>query len=210
MYKDRIEAGMGLVQMLQKYKGSDGLVLAVPRGGVPIAYVVSKGLDLPMEIIFSKKIGHPKNSEYAIGAVSLNGSVIEHKEDVPDYYIKQETARIRNNLVQMRKKFIGDKEPVSFKNKTVIVIDDGIATGNTLLGTIHILKKSKPSKIVLAVPVASQSAIDKLLPEVDEIVCPLVPEVFYGVGAFYEKFSQVTDEDVIYYIEKHRQEYMTL
>lgn len=210
IFKDRKEAGIALAQLLQKYTNENGVVLAVPRGGVPIAYVVSKYLNLPMDIIFSKKIGHPGNKEYAIGAVSLMGSFVEDHREVPDSYIKQETARIRNNLMQMHKKFVGDYEPVPLKGKTIIIVDDGIATGNTLLGTINILKKSKPAKVVVAVPVASQSAINKLAPEVDEIICPLVPDEFYGVGAFYERFNQVTDEDVIYYIEKHRQEYMAL
>jgi predicted phosphoribosyltransferase len=100
---------------------------------------------------------------------------------------------------------MGDKEPENLQGKTIIVIDDGIATGNTLLGTVNVLRKSKPRKIVIAVPVASESAVAKLSSEVDEVVTVMVPEVFYGVGAFYEDFEQVTDEEVMYYLEKLRE-----
>ena len=102
----------------------------------------------------------------------------------------------------MYKKFIGDKEPESIAGKTVIVIDDGIATGNTLIGTIHLLKKSSPGKIIVAAPVASQSAIQKLSKAADEVVVLFVPEEFYGVGAFYENFEQVSDEEVLFYLDK--------
>ena len=105
----------------------------------------------------------------------------------------------------MYKIFMGDQQPADLQGKTVIIIDDGIATGNTLLGTIQLLRKSKPGKMIIAVPVASRSAVNKLAKEVDEIVVVYVPDQFYGVGAFYEDFEQVTDEEVIYYLEKMRE-----
>jgi predicted phosphoribosyltransferase len=98
--------------------------------------------------------------------------------------------------------FMGDKEPEKLEGKTVIVVDDGIATGNTLLGTIKVLRKSKPSKIIIAVPVASRSAYEKLSEEVDEVIALMVPDTFYGVGAFYEDFQQVSDEEVLFYLGK--------
>ncbi len=205
IYKDRTEAGLALAHLLLKYKGIGNIVMAVPRGGVPIAYIIARELEAPMEIIFSRKIGHPLNKEYAIGAVSLHGSIISDYEQVTESYIKAETARIRKQLTEMRQKFIGNKHCENLANKTVIVIDDGAATGNTLLETVHILKKSKPAKIILAVPVASQEAIQKLSAEADEVICPFVPAFFDGVGAFYQKFNQVSDEEVIYYAEKLRQ-----
>ena len=204
MYHDRIDAGLILAKALQKYKNDPGVVLAVPRGGVPIAYIVARELGFPIDLLLTKKIGHPANNEYAIGAVSLTDSYIVPHENIPPDYIDKETKRIRKRLKEMYIKFMGDKEPESLKNKTVIVIDDGIATGNTLLSTINMLRKSNPSKIIIAVPVASESAIEKLSNFVDEIVCPLIPEIFFGVGAFYETFEQVSDEEVMSYLDKYR------
>lgn len=205
MYQDRIEAGIILAKELEKYRNTPGVVLAVPRGGVPIAYIVARELNMPIDLLLTKKIGHPLNSEYAIGAVSLTDRYIVPHENIPAEYIEKETERIRSRLKDMYVKFMGDAEPEPLKDKTVIVIDDGVATGNTLLSTINMLKKSKPSKIVIAVPVASDSAIKKLSGMVDDFVCPLKPDYFYGVGAFYENFEQVTDQEVMDYMNKFRE-----
>jgi putative phosphoribosyl transferase len=202
MFNDRREAGMLLALRLKKYKSVNGVVLAVPRGGVPVAYEVAKELNLPLEVIMVKKLGHPLNKEYAIGAVGLNEMFIVPHEDVSDFYIRSETANVRSTLRRMKKKFMEDKEPEDLRGKTVIVIDDGIATGNTLLATIKILKKSRPAKIVIAVPVISKSALQKLTPEVDELITVLIPHTFYGVGAFYHDFGQLSDEDVMEYLDR--------
>jgi len=202
MYYDRIDAGLILAKELMKYKNDPGVVLAVPRGGVPIAYYVATQLGFPMDLLLTKKIGHPGNSEYAIGAVSLTDRFVVPHEDVSQEYIDMETEMIRIKLKEMYVKFMGDKDPEPIKDKTVIVIDDGIATGNTLLSTISMLKKSEPAKIIIAVPVASQNAINKLSGLVDEIVCPLIPDTFYGVGGFYKNFDQVSDEEVLMYLNK--------
>lgn len=205
MFQNRIEAGLLLVAKLRKYKNDPGIVLAVPRGGVPVAYAVAKELGFPIEVILTKKIGHPVNKEYAIGAVSLTDYFIVPHDDVTEFYIKQEVERIRTRLKEMYKIFMGDREPESLEGKTVIVVDDGIATGNTLMGTVNVLRKSKPGKIVIGVPIASKSAIQKLSKEVDEVVAVLIPEEFYGVGAFYEDFEQVSDEEVNFYLDKLRE-----
>ncbi|HZJ59051.1 MAG TPA: phosphoribosyltransferase family protein [Chitinophagaceae bacterium] len=202
MFFDRIHAGELLAAELKKYKNDPGVVLAVPRGGVPIAYMVAKKLDWPLDLLLTKKIGHPLNGEYAIGSVSLTDRLITPHEGVSQTYIDRETEKIRLRLREMYKKFMGDKEPVSIKNKTVIVIDDGMATGNTLMSTINMLRQGGPDKIIVAVPVASSSAYQKISNVVDEIICLLVPEYFAGVGAFYENFEQVTDDEVLYYLDK--------
>jgi putative phosphoribosyl transferase len=202
MFTDRIEAGMLLAGKLKKYKGQPGIILAVPRGGVPVAYAVAKELGLPLDLILTKKIGHPVNREYAIGAVSLTDAFVVPHPGVSQFYIDREIKTIRERLKEMYRKFMGDNEPEPLAGKTVILIDDGIATGNTLLGTINMLRKSKPSKIVIAVPVASASAVQKLSKVADELVVVEIPEEFYGVGAFYENFEQVSDEEVIYYLDK--------
>lgn len=205
MFRDRIEAGLLLAAKLKKFQNDPGIVLAVPRGGVPVAYAVARELGFPIEVILTKKIGHPINKEYAIGAASLTDYFIVPHADVTEEYVEQEVQRVRNRLKEMYTRFMGDKEPANLEGKTVIVIDDGIATGNTLMGTVHVLRKSKPGKIVIGVPVASQSAVQKLKKEVDEVIALLIPENFYGVGAFYEDFEQVSDEEVMLYLDKLRE-----
>jgi predicted phosphoribosyltransferase len=205
MFRDRTEAGLLLAEKLKKLKNDAGIVLAVPRGGVPIAYFVARELGFPIEVILTKKIGHPANKEYAIGAASLTDYFIIPHEHVTPQYIQSQLVQIRSRLKDMYKKFMGDKEPESLKGKTVIVVDDGVATGNTLLGTIQVLRKSEPGKIIIAVPVASANAIKKLSKEADEVIALLIPEQFYGVGAFYGDFSEVSDDDVLFYLDKLRE-----
>lgn len=205
MFRDRVQAGLLLASKLRKYKNDPGIVLAVPRGGVPVAYAVAKELGFPIEVILTKKIGHPFNKEYAIGAASLTDYFVLPHENVSEAYIQKEIALIRRRLKEMYKIFMGDREPEKLEGKTVIVIDDGIATGNTLMGTINILRKSKPGKIIIAVPVASESAVKKLSKEVDEVIALLIPEEFHGVGSFYLDFEQVSDEEVILYLDKLRE-----
>lgn len=202
MFHDRIEAGLQLAAKLEKYKGNAGVILAVPRGGVPVAYVVAKELGFPVEVVLTKKIGHPLNKEYAIGAASLTDYFILPHEKVSEQYIKDELERVRKRLKEMHKLFTVNEIPVKLEGKTVILIDDGIATGNTLLGTINVLRKSNPAKIVIAVPVASVKAVNKLSDEVDEVVAVQIPEEFYGVGAFYTNFEQVSDEEVMHYLNE--------
>lgn len=202
MFRDREEAGLLLAAKLKKYKNDHGVVLAVPRGGVPVAYEVARELGFPVEVILTKKIGHPSNKEYAIGAASLTDYFVVPHENVSVEYIDRELQTIRSRLKEMYKKFMGDKQPENLEGKTVIVIDDGIATGNTILATVNLLRKSNPAKIVIGVPVASKSAVEMLAKEVDEVVSVLIPEQFYGVGAFYDNFSEVSDEEVLFYLDK--------
>lgn len=201
IFRDRIEAGVQLAQRLRKFQENESIVLAVPRGGVPVAYAVVTSLGLPLDIIFTKKIGHPLNSEYAIGAASLTEYFVVPHENVSETYILNEVKNIRQRLKEMYAKFMGDREPEDIKNKTVIVIDDGIATGNTILGTVNLLRKEKPKKIIIAAPVASKNAVQKLSKFVDEIVTVFIPEEFYGVGAFYQNFEPVSDSEVMMYME---------
>src|SRR6188474_514256 len=130
MFRDRIEAGILLAKKLKKYKNDKGIVLAVPRGGVPVAYAVARELNFPIELVLTKKIGHPGNKEYAIGAASLSDYFIVPHEEVSEEYIQKELLDIRRRLKEMHRKFMGDREPESLEGKTIIVIDDGIATGN--------------------------------------------------------------------------------
>jgi len=205
MFRDRIDAGLQLANKLKKYQMDRGIVLAVPRGGVTVAYAVAKELGFPIEVILTKKIGHPMNKEYAIGAASLTDYFIVPHENVSKEYIAQELKEVRKRLNEMYTNFMGDKAPENLQGKTVLLIDDGIATGNTLLATVNLIRKSKPGKIVIGVPVAPKKAVEKLSKEVDEVVAVLIPEEFHGVGAFYENFEQVSDEEVMSYLDKLKQ-----
>lgn len=198
MFKDRYEAAKLLAKKLSKYRNDEGVVLAIPRGGVPIGFVIAKELNFPLEMILSKKIGHPNNPEFGIGSVSLDGAVIDDNvKDVPKVYIQIETEKIHKQLKEKFKLFMGDHKPTDLRNKTVIIVDDGIATGNTLLASIKAIKKRIPNKIIVAAPVAPASIVDKFKEEVDEFICLLTPKDFLGVGQFYSDFSQMSDEEVI-------------
>jgi putative phosphoribosyl transferase len=202
MYTDRIQAGLALAAALKKFKGTKAVILAVPRGGVPVAYVIAKQLNLPLDIVLIKKLGHPQHPEYAIGAVNISDRILVHHEGVSDEYIEEQTLRIRERLRQMYHRFRGNKPEVNITGKIALIVDDGIATGRTLASAVSLTRKSKPSEIVIAVPVASERAVKYLSAYADEIICPLVPEEFFGVGAFYEDFSQTTDEEVTEYLEQ--------
>ena len=198
MFNDRYDAGLQLANLLRHYKNRDGVVLAVPRGGVEVGYVVAKELGLPLEVVLSKKIGHPAHPEFAIGAVSLEGRVVTERPDVSKEYIEEETERLRRLLRERYKMYYGDRKPVNMEDKIVIVVDDGIATGNTLLSTVELVRHHRPRWVVVAIPVAPPDSLRKLREAdgVDEVVCVLSPRDFYAVGQFYEHFDQVEDEEV--------------
>jgi predicted phosphoribosyltransferase len=196
LFTDRYDAATRLAKKLEKYKGLDGVVLAIPRGGVPVGYIIAKHLDLDLDLLMTKKLGHPYNEEFAIGAVGLEDAIIEEKEGISTDYIEKETANIHRQLKERYKKFMGERKPVDIEGKIVIVVDDGVATGRTVLATLKMLRRRHPGKLIVAVPVASAQAADRISKEVDEFVCLYTPFPFYGVGRFYEDFSQTTDEEV--------------
>lgn len=202
MFRDRLDAGRQLAVKLIQYKNEPGVILAIPRGGVPVAFELAKEFKMPLELVLTKKIGHPSNKEYAIGAASLYDYFIVPHENVTTQYIEEELVSIRSRLNEMSRKFMKGKSPIQLEGKTIIIVDDGVATGNTLMGTVNLLKKSNPKKMVIAVPVASKIAFYKLSKEVDEIVALLIPEIFHGVGEFYEDFEQVSDEEVNELLDK--------
>jgi predicted phosphoribosyltransferase len=199
MYKDRNEAGNLLALKLEKYNKTDAVVLAIPRGGIPLGFIVSEKLNLPLEVVLSKKIGHPLHKEYAIGAVTLKSSILsEAAADISPFYIDEETKNIRSLLKKRYNDYYGDRKPLKLKGKILIIVDDGIATGNTMLSIIKMLHDEKPEKIVVVIPVAPLDSIKKLQasPYVDEVICPLVPNYFQAVGQFYQDFDQVDDKEV--------------
>lgn len=196
-FKNRKDAALRLIPLLSKYKNEKGVVLAVPRGGVPLAYYISKHYGFPIDLLMTKKIGHPRNSEFAIGAVSLEDHIISEKQNVPQAYIDEKVRSIREDLKERYKLFMGDYQPLDLKNKTVIIVDDGVATGNTILSAIPMIRKQGPKKIVVAVPVSPPDTARKILKEVDDFLCLYLPDDFFGVGYHYYDFSQVPDEEVM-------------
>jgi putative phosphoribosyl transferase len=193
---DRYDAAMQLAEHLEKYKNEEGVILAVPRGGVPIGYYLAKHLNFALDLLMTKKLGHPSNGEYAIGAVGLEDSIIEERDSIPAEYLEKETARIREQLKQRYRDFMNRDEPVDLRGKTVIVVDDGIATGRTILATIKMLRNKHPRKLVVAVPVSSPQAAERISQEVDDFICLYTPSPFYGVGRFYQDFSETDDDEV--------------
>lgn len=195
-FGNRSEAAYELADALRHYRYSNALVLAIPRGGVPIGAVIARELNLPLDIVLSKKIGHPNNPEYAIGSVSLHGLRL-HRSDVPIEYIMEEAARLRTLLRKRYTMYRGSRQPVDVRDRIVIIVDDGVATGSTILATIDALRENHPQRIVVAVPVAAPEALAAVKAKADETVCLLMPEHFYAVGQFYDEFPQVDDEEVI-------------
>lgn len=199
VFQHRVEAAYLLADVLKQYKNQEALVLAIPRGGIPLGYVVAKELNLPLEVVLSKKIGHPNQKEFAIGAVTLRSRILSPSiSDVSSKYIEDETQTIRAFLAKRYQEYYGEKTPPELNNKIVIVIDDGIATGNTILSTLEMLHNEKPNRIVVAVPVSSKEALKKLQksPFIDEVVCLLTPTNFQAVGQFYENFDTVENAEV--------------
>lgn len=197
LFRDRYDAASKLIPYLEKYKNEQGIVLAVPRGGVPVGYIVAKNFNLPMELLLTKKIGHPESEELAIGAVSLEDHIIDERFTIPESYIETEVKKLREFLQDRYKKFMGeDHRPPEMENKVVIIVDDGIATGNTILAAIKMIRKRNPKKIIVAVPVAPPETIRKIRMLVDDFICLHSPADFFGVGQFYIDFSEVSDEEV--------------
>lgn len=204
MFRDIIDAGHQLAEKLMKFKDENVVVLAIPRGGLPLGAIVAKALQAPLDVTLTKKIGHPSNKEYAIGAVSLDNIIFTNDMGVNKEYIIEETERISEKLLKRHDEYYKNRLPQNVKDRTVIIIDDGIATGNTLLATIELVSKQGPKKIIVAIPVAPNSAIRKLEStlKVDEVICLQVPYNFQAVGQFYEEFYQVSDQEAIQLLEK--------
>lgn len=197
IYEDRWGAALELIDALQRYAGQDCVVLAVPRGGVPIGYAIARAYGFPLDLLLTKKIGHPANPELAIGAVCLEGESLDPSIPADEAYIRDTTSRIRRSLEERRKKFLGARAPVPIQGRIVIIVDDGIATGQTLLAAVGMIRRKEPARLVVAVPVAPRETVRKFKALVDDFICPLTPEDFHAVGQFYDDFSEVTDEDVI-------------
>ena len=203
MFKNREEAGKKLGERILGYKGTKNMVvLAIPRGGVVVGKELAQALNCPLDVLVTKKIGAPGNPELAIGAVGPDGTVVLNQDlalrtGADKKYLKPQTSNLKSEVARRIKDFRGDKLPLKLKNKTVILTDDGIATGATIEASIKWIKNQKPKKVILAVPVAAPDSIAKLAPLVDEVICLDQPYFFAAVGQFYQSFPQVSDDKVV-------------
>jgi putative phosphoribosyl transferase len=201
LFKDRKDAGARLAEALEKYKGEDVILLALPRGGVVLGAEIAKKLDARLDLIIARKIGHPTNPEYAICAVAEDGPPVCNLMEIKNIdprWLAEEILLARNEIKRRREKYLGEVRPYSAKGKTAIIVDDGIATGITMLAAIDELKQHKPKRIVVAIPVTPYDTAQKLKEMVDDLVSLDIDENYLGsVGAYYLDFSQVEDSEVI-------------
>lgn len=209
MFIDRKDAGNKLALELEKFKDANPIILAVPRGGIITAYETIKKYEFEWDLIIPRKIGSPHNKEVAIGAVTSDGTYILNEKfidmfNVPKEYIEKEVYEQTNEIKRRLKKYKGNENFPEVKDKTVLIIDDGIATGFTILAAIKSIKKHGANKIILAVPVAPRDTIVNLETIVDDVICLLIPDEFYAVGLHYKNFEQNTDEEVINIINELR------
>ncbi len=211
LFDDRKEAGIKLAARLTDYAPAHPLILALPRGGVPVAFEVAKALDAQLDLLIVRKIGAPGYEEFGIGAVVdganpqivLNEEVVRQVGASPDY-IRAEMQRQLAEIERRRAAYCGEQQPIAIEGRTVIVIDDGIATGGTMKAALHGIRRSAPARLVLAVPVAPASTIQALGADCDEIICLATPEPFGAVGAFYRDFRQTDDAEVIDLLDRAR------
>ncbi|MBS3922163.1 MAG: hypothetical protein KGZ37_03325 [Nitrosarchaeum sp.] len=200
VFNDRVDAAKKLVKNMAWLKKEDPIILAIPRGGVVLGDIISSELDVKLDIIVSRKIGAPHNPELAIGAVTPDGSYFPNVDitrmlNVPQKYIELEISEQIKEIERRLMKFRGTKE-YHLEGRTVVLIDDGIATGATMFTAIQWVKKQKPKQIIVAIPVGPKDTIDKLNETVDKVIVLQSPHDFNAVGEFYEEFEQVNDSQV--------------
>ena len=209
MFKDRRQAGDALADALKDLKGEDLIVLAIPRGGVVVGDAVARALGAPLDVVVTKKIGAPGEPEYAIGAVTQDGEVILDDEAVRMLgadrdYVEREAGRQAEEVRDRMRRFRGDRPVPKLKGRTVVIVDDGIATGSTVLAAARFVKKQGPKSIVVAVPVGPAEAVARMSDEVDRVVCLETPEPFFAIGEFYSDFEQVGDDEVKRILDSYR------
>jgi len=203
-FADRRQAGARLAAALDHLRAARPVVLALPRGGVPVAFEVAKALDAPLDLVLVRKIGVPGHEELALGAVVngvhpqfvLNEDVAQMTAPPPDY-VEAAQKRALAEIERRRRLYLGAAEPIAVKGRVAIVVDDGIATGATMKAALRGVRRQEPDRLVLAAPVAPPSSIAELAAECDEVVTLATPEPFYAVGLYYTDFAQTTDEEVI-------------
>ncbi len=208
MYRDRFDAGETLAERLREFAGRpEVIVLALPRGGVPVAYVVARQLGVPFDVFVVRKLGTPGQPELAMGAIASGGVRVLNRDVVdalaiPEWAIEQVAAQESDELQRRERQYRGERPPVVARGKTVILVDDGLATGSSMRAAAAALRQQGAARIVVAVPVAARATCDQLRSEGHEVVCATMPEPFFAVGQWYTDFSQTTDEEVRELLER--------
>jgi putative phosphoribosyl transferase len=201
-YQDRTEAGRLLAERLAKYKNRpDVVILALPRGGVPVGFEVSQALNAPLDVFVVRKLGVPGQEELAMGAIASGGVRVLNEDIVqmlriPDEMIEATVAKETEELERRERLYRGDRPGLDARGRVAILIDDGLATGSTMRAAAMALRRHLPSRIVVAAPVAAGSTCDELSNEVDEVICAETPEPFYAISIWYRDFTQTTDDQV--------------
>jgi putative phosphoribosyl transferase len=207
-FRDRTEAGQLLARKLRRYADRpDVIVLALPRGGVPVAYEVAKALHAPLDIFLVRKLGVPGQEELAMGAIATGGIRVLNEDvvrmlNIPPRVIDSVAAQEARELERRERLYRGDRPAPDVTGRTVILVDDGLATGSSMRAAVAALRQKNPSRIVVAVPIAAAATCREFEAEVDEIVCYATPEPFYSVGLWYEDFSQTADEEIRQLLER--------
>lgn len=201
-YRNRKQAGLTLAEALIQYRDKpDTLILALPRGGVPVAFEVAERLNAPLDVFLVRKLGTPGYAELAMGAIAQGGIVLVNQAVVRAYQVTDEelkavTAKEQKELLRRELAYRGKRKPLELSGKTIILIDDGIATGATMSVAIQALKEKNPKEIIVAVPVADLEVVNKFKTMVNQFVCPMIVNNLHSVGAWYDDFSQTEDEEV--------------
>jgi predicted phosphoribosyltransferase len=201
-FRNRSDAGRRLAGKLGHFAGRpDVIVLALPRGGVPVAYEVARALGAPLDVFLVRKLGVPGHEEVAMGAIATGGVGVLNEQAVrelgiPGYAIDAVVAEEQQELARRERLYRGERPPPQVRGRTVILVDDGLATGSTMQAAVRALRRLEPERIVVAVPVASPDTCEQLRSEADEVICATTPEPFHAVGLWYEDFSQTGDEEV--------------
>jgi putative phosphoribosyl transferase len=201
-FRDRVEAGRRVAELLSGYAGRDDvIVLALPRGGVPVGYEVAKALGAPLDVLVVRKLGVPGHEEFAMGAIASGGLLVLDQDlvrrlGIGRAEIERTVAAELRELERREAAYRDGREPPQLEGKTVILVDDGLATGSTMRAAALAVRQAKPARIVVAVPVAAAQTCDEFRDVVDEIVCALTPQPFQAVGLWYDDFSQTSDDEV--------------
>jgi predicted phosphoribosyltransferase len=207
-FRDRAEAGRRLAAKLVDYAGRpDVLVLALPRGGVPVGFEVAQALEAPLDIFVVRKLGVPGHEELAMGAIASGGTCVLNNDVIaalkPPFHVIQEVAaRERQELERRERAYRGDRPPLEVRGRTVILVDDGLATGSTMRAVVAALRRLEPARLIVAVPTAAPSTCVEIGEVADGCICAITPEPFYAVGIWYEDFPQTTDEEVCDLLER--------
>ncbi len=207
-FRDRVEAGRILAERLSAYRGKDVLVLGIPRGGVPVAAEVARSLDAELDVLVARKLGAPGQEELAIGAVTANGGEFVNEELVGYLGVSQAyLERVkRGQMDEARRRealFRGNRPAEQIQGRVVILVDDGLATGATMRAAARSVRRHRPARLIVAVPVGSREACADLRGEADEVVCPRIPDYFGAVGYFYENFQPTEDAEVQSILREH-------